>query len=67
MMGRGERKEGEPMTTEGTYSDPMTENKHRWYRTVWRIVDKDTNVHEMHSKDASGKEFLSLEITFKRK
>ena len=59
--------EGEPMTTEGTYSDPMSENKHRWYRTVWRIVDKDTNVHEMYSQAEDGSQFLALEITYKRK
>ncbi len=50
----------------GSASCPMTGEANKEFRSEWKIVNKNTNVYSMYTKDASGKEFKSMEITYKR-
>ena len=50
----------------GTFACPMTGEKNAWYRSEWQIVDKNTNVFSMYTKAPNGKEFKSMEMTYKR-
>lgn len=50
----------------GTFACPMTGDKNTWYRSEWKILDKNTNVFSMFTKAPNGKEFKSMEITYKR-
>ncbi len=50
----------------GTFSCPMTQEKDRWFRFEWKMLDNDHHKYFSYSKDSEGKEFLSMEITFTR-
>jgi ABC-type transport system substrate-binding protein len=50
----------------GTFSCPFTGDKNMWYRSEWKIVKDDMNVFNMYMKDPAGKEYKSMEITYKR-
>jgi hypothetical protein len=50
----------------GNFSCPVTGDKDMWYRSDWKMVDNDTNVFTMYMKDPNGKEFKSMELTYKR-
>ena len=48
------------------YSCTMTGEKNKWARSEWKVVNKNKNVYKSYSKDADGKEFLAMEIIYKR-
>ena len=54
------------LTTECTYSCPMTGEKERWSRSETKIVSADNYVYTSYSRDADGKEFKSMEIAYYR-
>lgn len=51
----------------GTFSCPMTGEKEKWFRSEWKVVDKNQHVYMMYMKDPNGKEFKSMELTYNRK
>ena len=50
----------------GVYSCPITGTQ-RSSRMVTRIVNNNMHILEMYDRDAQGKEYKSMEITYKRK
>jgi uncharacterized protein DUF1579 len=54
------------ITETGTFSCPFTGEKNMWFRHEWKIIKDDMNVFSMYTKDPAGKEFKSMEITYKR-
>lgn len=50
----------------GTFSCPMTDEMDKWFRAEWKIVDKNTLSYSIYFKDEAGKEFKSMELTYKR-
>ncbi len=50
----------------GQFSCPITMDKAKWYRSEWKTIDVGTQVYTMYFKDDTGKEFKSMEITYKR-
>lgn len=50
----------------GTFNCPMTGEVDKWFRAEWKSVDNDTHTYSMYIKDAEGKEFRSMELTYKR-
>jgi hypothetical protein len=50
----------------GTYSDPMTGDPNRWFRSEWKIKSDNETTYTMYNKDEKGKEFKSMELTYKR-
>lgn len=72
-MGTGMARGGGKMDTaaktikeEGNYSCPMTEQADRFYRAETKFIDKNNWVYEMYNKGPDGKEFKSMEMTYKR-
>jgi hypothetical protein len=57
---------GKAITQTGTFSCPFTGEKDMWYRSEWKIINKDKNVLSMYRKGPDGKEFRSMEIVYKR-
>lgn len=53
-------------TETGTLADPMSPTGNKDYRSVTKIVDKNTYTMEMYSKGEDGKEFKMMEITSKK-
>jgi hypothetical protein len=53
------------ITEEGSMSCPIT-NSDRWYRGAIKIVDNDHYTYETFMKDAEGKEFRAMLITYTR-
>lgn len=51
----------------GRFSYPVTGNADQPFREEWKIVDNDTHLYVMYVKGAKGKEFKSMELTYKRK
>lgn len=51
---------------EGTYSCAMTDEKDKWFRSEWKLVDKNKHTYSMYTKDPSGKEFKMMELVYKR-
>lgn len=51
---------------EGKYSCPMTNQADRSYRAETRFIDKNSYVYEMYNKGPDGKEFKTMEMTYKR-
>lgn len=54
------------LTDEGDFSCPVTGETHRWYRTVWMVVDQDHTTYESYSRTPEGQEFKSMEIRYTR-
>lgn len=51
----------------GTFSCPITGDTNMPFRTEWKIINNDNNIYSMFVKDAaSGKEYKSMEIRYKR-
>lgn len=50
----------------GSFSCPMTGEKDMWFRSEWKIAGKNRHVYSMYIKDPAGKEFKSMELTYKR-
>ncbi len=50
----------------GTMSCPLTMEKNRSIRSVWKIVDNDHNLYEAFMNDKDGKEYKAMEITYER-
>lgn len=50
----------------GAFSCPMTGEKHKKFRAVWKIIDHDHYTYEMYTQGPGGKEFKSLEIDYQR-
>lgn len=50
----------------GEYSCPMTGAKHKPYRTELKIVGPKEHTYAMWTKGEDGKEFKSMEITYKK-
>lgn len=57
---------GKVFTMYGTYDDPMTGEKGRKYKSVTRVVDNNTQLHEMYDYDPDGKEWKSFEVKYTR-
>jgi hypothetical protein len=55
------------LTTESTYSCPMTGEKERWSRSETVFTGMDQYSYFSFSRDAAGKEFKSMEIVYTRK
>ncbi len=53
------------LTEKGNFSCPF--NGQMPFRAVTKIIDEDTHLYEMYTNDKNGKEFKSMEITYKRK
>lgn len=56
--------EGNKIVFEGENSDCMTGEKNRWGKSA---VDLTTHAYQGWSRDASGKEFISMEMTSEKK
>jgi hypothetical protein len=54
------------LTTECTFSCPMTGEKDRWSRSETKFVDADNYVYTSYSRDQDGKEWKSMEIAYYR-
>ena len=54
------------MKDEGSMSCPITNETHRWYRSVSGIIDADHYTYETFMKDKDGKEFRSMLISYTR-
>lgn len=54
------------MTEEGSMSCPITNERDRWYKAVTTFVDSDHYTYESFMKDADGKEFRSMIISYTR-
>lgn len=54
------------MKDEGNMSCPITNETHRWYRSVTTIADDDHYTYETFMKDKDGKEFRSMLISYTR-
>lgn len=50
----------------GSFACPMTGEKDKTFRAEWKIMNTNHYTYEMYTKDKDGKEFKSLEITYKR-
>ena len=50
----------------GTMSCPLTMEKNRPIRSVWKIVDNDHNTYEAFMNDKDGKEYKAMEIAYER-
>ena len=50
----------------GSFSCPITGEKNKAYRDVWKWVDQDNYTYEMYGTTPDGQEFKSLEISYKR-
>lgn len=57
---------GKTFTHQSEYMNPMSGKMER-ARSVTRIINNNKHVFEMYTRDASGKEFASLEVTYTRK
>jgi hypothetical protein len=57
---------GKVITCKGMTDDPMTGQKDIPTRSVSTTVDKDTHTMEMYATGPDGKEFKSMEMTYKR-
>ena len=53
------------VTQSGHFSCPMTE-KQRWFRSEWKMVNKNRHVYTSYSKTPAGKIFKSMEIVYTR-
>ncbi len=51
---------------EGSMSCPMTNETHRWYRSVTTFIDKDHYKYESYMKDEKGVETKGMEIDYTR-
>ena len=69
MVGNGKADAtGKMITFEGNCSDPMSGEKNKWFKSVLKRVSDTENVFEMYAKDAKGgREFVTMEITYKKK
>jgi len=69
MLGTGKADAtGKTITFEGSFSDPMSGEKNKWFKSVLKRVSDTENVYEMYMKDAKGgREFVTMEITYKKK
>ena len=50
----------------GTMSCPLTMEKNRPIRSVWKHVDNDHNTYEAFMKDKDAKEYKAMEIAYER-
>ena len=50
----------------GTMSCPLTMEKSRPIRSVWKIVDNDHNTYVAFMNDKNGKEYKAMEIAYER-
>jgi len=67
MISNGSRDTASNTLTEsGTFACPMTGDKAKWFRNELKIVDKNEHVFAMFAKTADGKEYKTMEITYKR-
>lgn len=67
MAGSGQYDpETKMLTSEGSMSCPITEEKHRWMKDVTSIKDEDNYIYETYMKDKDGNEFRSMEIVYER-
>lgn len=57
---------GKVITLEGKYDCPMTGEKDKAMKQVYRIVSRDEHVYEMHDPSL-GKDSKTMEITYTRK
>ena len=55
---------GQPF--EGRMSCPITNERNRWYKAVTTFIDPDHYTYESFMKDADGKEFRSMIISYTR-
>lgn len=53
-------------TEKGSFSCPIIQGQMP-FRTITKIIDDNTHTYEMYMNDKDGKEFKSMEITYKRK
>lgn len=51
---------------EGTYACPMTGEKNKAFRSIWKVIDSDHHTYEMYTPGPDGKEFKSLDIGYQR-
>lgn len=67
MTGSGQYDESaKTLTTEGSMSCPMTNEKNRWYKDTLTVMDADNYKYESYMKDKDGKEYKGMEITYTR-
>jgi len=50
----------------GEFSCPTAKDKMMTYRAEWKMMDKNHQTYTMWTKDADGKEFISMEMDYKR-
>ncbi len=50
----------------GSFSCPMTGQRDMWFRSEWKASSDSRNTYTAYGKDEKGKEFKSMEITYKR-
>ena len=55
------------LSDKGTYSCPMTGKKDTPFLSELKFIDNDNYSYSMYTADNAGKEFKSMEITYKRK
>lgn len=67
MIGTGTRDANGVFQQSGTVSCPMTGEKNHAFRTELRVDSPDKMVYTSYDKDASGREFKSMEIVYTRR
>lgn len=68
MLSTGQADEsGRVITFEGTFDDPVTGQKDKKFKSIFRILSNDRHIHESYSIGPDGKEFKSFEVTCTRK
>ena len=50
----------------GHFSCPMPDERDKWFRTEWKILNPNKHIYTMFTKDPDGKEFKSMELVYKR-
>jgi hypothetical protein len=54
------------LTSEGTFSCPMTGKTDEYFRSEWKVPGGDSHTFVMYGKDESGKEFKTMELVYTR-
>ena len=57
--------DGKTITLKGQHGEPG--GGHMTHRAIWKLVDANTQIFEMHGTHGHGKEMKMLEITYSRK
>ena len=57
---------GKTITYSGTYDDIMTGQRDKKFKGVSKVIDNDSRIYQSFDYDPDGKEFMSMEVTYRR-